>query len=62
MSKLSRCHFKERSNMVVTPNLWVTICFYKKECLSVITWNKKHSSEQVVFIIYTLTKEFFADL
>ena len=34
--------FKERSNMAVTPNFWVTISSYKKECLPVITRNKKH--------------------
>ena len=33
---------------------------YKKECLPVITWNKKHSSKQVVSMIYTLGKDFFA--
>ena len=33
---------------------------YKKECLPVITRNKKHSSKQVVSMIYTLGKDFFA--
>ena len=51
---------KERSNMGVTPNFWVTISLYKKECLPVITRNKKHSSKQVVSMIYTLGKDFFA--
>ena len=52
--------FKDRSNMTVTPNFWVTISLYKKECLPVITRNKKHSSKQVVSMIYTLAKDFFA--
>ena len=46
--------------MAVTPNLWVMISLYKKECLPVITRNKKHSSKQVVSMIYTLGKDFFA--
>ena len=50
---------KERSNMVVAPNLWVLINLYKKECLPVITWNKKHSLNQVVSMIYILEKDFF---
>ena len=45
--------------MVVTPNFWVTISLYKK-CLPVITQNKKHSTKQVVFMMYTLGKDFFA--
>ena len=32
---------------------------YKKECLPVITWNKKYSLKQVVSLIYTLGKDFF---
>ena len=52
--------FKERSNMVVTSNFWVTISLYKKECLPVIAGNKKHSSKQVVSMMYTLGKDFFA--
>ena len=40
--------------------LYVTISLYKKECLPVITRNKKHSSKQVVSMIYTLGKDFFA--
>ena len=43
--------------MAVTPNFWVTISLYKKECLPVITQNKKHSSKQVVSMIYTLGKD-----
>ena len=46
--------------MAVTPNFWVTISLYKKEYLPVITWNKKHSSKQVVSMIFTLGKYFFA--
>ena len=46
--------------MAVTPNFWVTISLHKKECLPVITRNKKHSSKQVVSMIYTLGKDFFA--
>ena len=52
--------FKERSNMAVTPNFLVKISWYKKECLPVITRNKKHSSKQVASMIYTLGKGFFA--
>ena len=32
----------------------VTLYLYKKECLLVVTWNKKHLSKQVLSIIYTL--------
>ena len=52
--------FKECSNMTVTPNFLVMISLYKKECLPVITRNKKHSSKQVVSMMYTLGKDFFA--
>ena len=45
--------------MVVTRNLWVMTSLYKKKCLPVITRNKKHSSKQVVSMIYTLEKDFF---
>ena len=41
------------------PNLWVTINSHKKLCLPVITWNKKHSSQQVASMIDTLGKDFF---
>ena len=51
--------FKECSNMVVVSNLWVTSDLYKK-CILVTTWNKKHLSKQVVSMIYTLEKDFFA--
>ena len=43
-----------------TRNFWIMISLYKKECLPVITRNKKHSSKQVVSMIYTLGKDFFA--
>ena len=45
--------------MAVVSNLWVTTNLYKKQCLLVITWNKKHSSKQLVLLIYTLGKDFF---
>ena len=45
--------------MAVRLNFWVTITLYKKECLPVITGNKKHSSKQVVSMIYILGKDFF---
>ena len=34
--------------------------FYKKHCLPVMTWNKKHLSKQVIPIKYTLEKSLFA--
>ena len=46
--------------MAVTPNFLVKISLYKKECLPFITRNKKDSSKQVVSMIYTLGKGFFA--
>ena len=52
--------FRDRSNIVVTPNFRVTMSLYKKECLPVITRNKKHSSKEVVSMIYTVGKNFFA--
>ena len=33
---------------------------FKKQCLPVITWNKKYLSKHVVTIAYTLEKKFFA--
>ena len=44
--------------MAITPNPWVMISLYKKECLPVITRNKKHSLKQVVSMIYILGKDF----
>ena len=46
--------------MAVATNLCVTINLCKKQCLPVITYNKKHSSKQAVSMIYTLRKNFFA--
>ena len=34
--------FKESKNLEVERNFKVTINFYKKLCLPVITWNKKY--------------------
>ena len=42
--------------MAVEKNLRVTINFYKKHCLPVVTWNKNNVSKQVVPITYTLEK------
>ena len=52
--------FRERSQMVVTPKLWVTVSLYEKESLPVITHNKNQSPKQVVSMISTLGKDFFA--
>ena len=46
--------------MTVTPKPWVTVGLYEKESLPVITHNKKQSLKQVVSMIYTLGKDFFA--
>ena len=46
--------------MAAKPNLCAVIDFCEKLCLPVITWNKKHSSKQVVSMIYGLRKDFFA--
>ena len=46
--------------MVVTPKLWVTVSLYEKESLQVITHNKNQSPKQVVSMISTLGKDFFA--
>ena len=45
--------------MAVTRNVWVATSLYKKkkECLPVKTRNKKHSSQQVVSMVYTLGKD-----
>ena len=40
-------------------NLRATINFYQKWCLSVIAWNKKHLSKQVLPVTNTLEKKFF---
>ena len=46
--------------MAVATNLRVTINFYKKQYLPAITWNKEHSSKEVVSMIHTLGKDFLA--
>ena len=69
-----RSCFKECSNMAVTPNFWVTISLYKKECLPVITRNKKkiieascihdiHTWERLFCYCYfsRLVRRFFSD-
>ena len=38
----------------------VAINFYEKPQLLVLTWNKKHSSKQVVSVTHTLVKKFLA--
>ena len=45
---------------MVVEDLKVSINFYKKQCLPVITWNKKHLSKQLLTIKYTLEKMLFA--
>ena len=46
--------------MAVEKNFRVTISFYKKHCLPVVTWNKNNLSKQIVPIKHTLKKRFFA--
>ena len=46
--------------MAVVPNLWVTIDLFLKECLSVITWNKKISIKASCINQNTPRKDFFA--
>ena len=38
----------------------VSINFYGKQCLPVITWNKNHLSKQLVTITHTLEIKLFA--
>ena len=52
--------FKQHKKMALEKNIRVTIKFYKKHCLPVITWNKNNLLKQVVPITYTLEKMFFA--
>ena len=52
--------FKDRNNMTVGKAIKVTINFYKKQNLLVITWNKKYLSKQVMSITYTLEKTLLA--
>ena len=56
----SKYLFQRAQQHAVTPNFWVTISLYKKECLPVVRQNQKHSSKQVVSMIYTLGKDFYA--
>ena len=46
--------FKGNKNMVVEKNFRATINFYKKLCLLVFKWNKKHLLMQVVPTTYTI--------
>ena len=46
--------------MAVEKNFRLTISFYKKHCLPVVTWNKNNLSKQIVPIKHTLKKRFFA--
>ena len=50
--------FKESKNLAVERNFKVTINFYKKLCLPVITWNKKYLFKQIVRITYPLEETF----
>ena len=50
-------HLFQRTQHGGFTNLWVTINLYKK-CRLVITWHKKHSSKQVISMIYTFGKDF----
>ena len=52
--------FEESMKMVVEKNLRVMADIYKRQCIPIITWNKKYLSKQVVPITYTLEKRFFA--
>ena len=46
--------------MSAEKKLLVTINFYKKVFIPIITWNKNHSSKQAVPITYILEKKIFA--
>ena len=46
--------------MLVGKALRVTINFYTKQCLPVITWNKNYSLKQIISITHTLDKKIFA--
>ena len=50
--------FKESYNMTAGGNLKVKTNFYIKQWLSVIKWNKKHSSKHVVCRTCTLEEKF----
>ena len=51
--------FKQHKNIEVGKNTRITINFYKKHCLPVVTWNRNNLSKQVVTITYPLEKRFF---
>ena len=57
-----RLHLSQRKQEphAVEKNLRVSIYFYKKLCLLVLTWSKKHVLKQVMQVKYTLVKTFFA--
>ena len=46
--------------MAAGKNLLVTINFYQKLFLPIITWNKNHSSKPAVPTTYILGKQIFA--
>ena len=46
-------------NVAVEKNFMVTINFYKKHCLPVVTCNKNSLSKKVAPMTYTLKKRFF---
>ena len=56
-----RLHLSQRKQEphAVEKNLRVSIYFYKKLCLLVLTWSKKHVLKQVMQVKYTLVKTFF---
>ena len=51
---------RKQEPQAVEKNLRVSINFYKKLCLLVLTWSKKHVLKQVMQVKYTLVKTFFA--
>ena len=57
---LSKKLFQRKQQHGGWENFTVTISFYEKQWLLVLTWNKIHLSKQVVSIIYTLEKTFLA--
>ena len=50
--------FEQHKNMEVGKNTRITINFYKKHCLPVVTWNKNNLSKQVEPITNTPEKGF----
>ena len=53
-------HLFQRTQHGGWKNPRLTVNFYKKQCLPVMTWAIKYSSKQVISISYTLEKKFFA--